>query len=178
MAWILICGIAGYIFSEAAMALYKSPLAAHPLWGRLLAGLIYWPTAALFLYGLCLRPIILMVRKANSGTTWLDALGSHCLELGVFLFAVMPMALGAGGLLDYWPGLVATAIFKFFHYCGESNARELDRLIKRHAPRLRYDSQEPENSYPGRPGKNRAIPGPGQARWTFEQGRGTQWKKR
>lgn len=142
MAWILICGIVVFLYSEAALVLVRSPLASHPFWGRVLWGLISLPTWAVILYGLCLRPIILMVRKVNSEDTWVDALGSHCLELGVFLFFMVPANLRGPGS-TFWPGLACTAIFKFFHYCSVSNERQLERLVRRHAPRLRHDPQEP-----------------------------------
>jgi hypothetical protein len=69
MAWILICGTAVLLSSDAALVLGKSPLASHPLWGRVLWGLITLPTVGLILYGLGIRPIYLMVRKASSGAT-------------------------------------------------------------------------------------------------------------
>lgn len=176
MAWILICGIAVFFSSEAALFLGKLPLASHPMWGRVLRGLIGLPTACLVLYGLCIRPIILMARKAYNGATWVDALGSHCLELGVFLFFMVPENLWGPGT-TYWPGLVGTAIFKFVHYCGVSNDRQLQRLVRRHAPYLRYGPQVPLPSGQGRPEGN-SFPGPEKTRWTFEQKGGDQWKKR
>jgi len=176
MAWILICGIAVFLSSEAALVLGKSPLASHPLWGRVLWGLITLPTVGLILYGLGIRPIYLMVRKASNGATWVDALGSHCLELGVFLFFMVPANLWGPGM-TYWPGLAGTAIFKFFHYCGVSNERQLERLVQRHAPYLRYGPQVPSLSGQERPEGN-SYPGPEQTRWTFEQKGSDQWKNR
>jgi len=164
MVWILICAIWVHVISEAFWHLDKMPLASHYLWGRVLRGIIGLPTWALLLYGLCFRPLYLMYRKAATGNTWLYALGSHCLELGFFLFVVVPMVAIKSDFLDYWPGLVAAAVLRFIVWAGDVNERTLDGVIKRHAPRLQYKSPPP-----ARPGPPPTRSKPQNLRWTFNR---------
>jgi hypothetical protein len=167
--WLLVSIIALLLGLTAAREWTTLPLT----WLTVLLSLV-------LLYGLLIRPVRGIIENRRKGCDWLEALGPHAWELGIFLSLLSPFLqtpLGINkenGIIMSLLGLTGLAVgflISAWASIQVKNQAIFDRQMRRFAEGFRRYSPRPPHQYPSESRGN----GP---RWTFEQGTEDQWKKR